>query len=273
MPDTLPVQAPATEGQVQAEGARLSYWDTGGNGPVIALCHPASQSSRIWLYQQPVFAGAGYRVIAYSRRGHDKSERGAEDAPGTAVGDLVAVLDALEVGQAHLLGAAAGGISAMGLAIAHPRRVRSLILAGTIVSPREPEWEDMYGRLGIAAVRRHVPTEFLELGPAYRASNAAGTAQFVALEHEAKAGRPLAQPLGALVDWASMGRLAMPVLSLTGEADLYAPPPLQALIAAHFRHCEVATLPAVGHAAYWEAPVAFNSLVLDFLARHTPASP
>jgi len=87
----IPGQAPATEGFAPVPGARLWYWDTGGDGEPLVLCHPASQSSQIWLYQQPVFAKAGYRVIAYSRRGAYKSDRGSEKDQGTAVGDLAAL--------------------------------------------------------------------------------------------------------------------------------------------------------------------------------------
>jgi pimeloyl-ACP methyl ester carboxylesterase len=259
-------QAPATEGYAPVPGARLWYWDTGGEGEAVVLCHPASQSSQIWLYQQPVFARAGYRVIAYCRRGVYKSEGGAD--AGTLVGDLAAVLDHLGVRRAHVLGAAAGGITAMGFAVAHPDRVISLILAGTIVSPDEEDWRTLYARLGLAAVRKVVSTDFLELGPSYRALNPEGVARFAELEHAAKANGVVQQPLGAKVDWAAMGRVKSPALLLTGEADLYAPPPLQNMIARHLPRHELATLREVGHAPYWEAPAEFNRLVLDFLQRH-----
>lgn len=268
MQEPIPDQVPVSEGFATVPGARLWYWDTGGDGEPLILCHPASQSSQIWLYQQPVFAGAGYRTIAYSRRGHYKSERGSEEERGTQVGDLTALLDVLGLGRAHVLGAAAGGITAMGLAVAHPARLISLILAGTIVSPDEEEWRTLYGRLGLASVRQSAPTEFLELGPSYRALNPQGVARFVDLEHAAKLGGAVRQPVGATVTWAAMRRLQMPVLLLTGEADLYAPPPLQQMIAAHLPKHEMATLREVGHAPYWEAPAEFNRLVLDFLRRN-----
>lgn len=264
----IPDQVPVSEGLATAPGARLWYWDTGGDGEPLVLCHPGSQSSQVWLYQQPVFAEAGYRTIAYSRRGHYKSERGSEEERGTQVGDLTALLDALGVRRAHVLGAAAGGITAMAFAVAHPSRVISLVLAGTIVSPDEEEWRTLYGRLGLASVRQSAPTEFLELGPSYRALDPAGVARFVDLEHAAKTANALRQPVGAVVNWAAMGRLRVPVFLLTGEADLYAPPPLQRLIAAHLPRHELATLREVGHAAYWEAPAEFNRLVLDFLRRN-----
>ncbi len=91
MREPIPEQVPAAEGFAAVPGARLWYWDTGGQGEPLVLCHPASQSSQIWLYQQPAFAEAGYRVIAYPRRGYYKSDRGPEEDPGTLVGDLAAL--------------------------------------------------------------------------------------------------------------------------------------------------------------------------------------
>lgn len=247
---------------------QLWYWDTGGEGEPLVLCHPGSQSSQIWLYQQPAFARAGYRVIAYSRRGTYKSDRVPEEDRGTTVGDVAGLLDVMGVGKAHVLGAAAGGITALGFAVAHPARVISLVLAGTIFSPEEDEWKTLYRRLGIASVRQSVSTEFLELGPSYRALNPDGVARFVELEHAAKPNGVMRQPLGVTVNWEAMERLQVPVLLLTGEADLYAPPPLQRMIAAHLPRHELATLREVGHAPYWEVPAVFNRLVLNFLRRH-----
>lgn len=255
------------EGYAEMPGAKLWYWDTGGPGAAIVLCHPASQSSQIWAYQQPVFAKAGYRVIAYSRRGVYRSERGPDGEPGTTTGDLLNLLDRLGIERAHVLGAAAGGITALGFGVTHPKRVRSLVLAGTIFSPAEKEWADMYARLGLAAVRPVVSTEFLELGPSYRATCPHGVAHFAALEHEAKANGVFTQPTGVQVTWPALAQTRIPTLLLTGEADLYAPPPLQNLIAKHLPVRELTTLREVGHAPYWEAPDAFNKLVIDFLAR------
>jgi pimeloyl-ACP methyl ester carboxylesterase len=259
---------PVVEGFVPVSGARLWYWDTGGHGEPLILCHPASQSSEVWVHQQRAFAEAGYRVMAYSRRGHHRSERGSKDACGTQVGDLAALLDFLGVARAHVLGAAAGGITAMGFAVAYPERVASLVLAGTIVAPDEKDWRALYHRLGLANVRDRVPTEFLELGPSYRALSPEGVAQFVALERASKPGGIFHQPLGVRVDWSAMERLNMPVLLLTGEADLYAPPPLLRLVAQHLRMHEMITLREVGHAPYWEAPAAFNHHVTEFLRRY-----
>lgn len=65
-----PKQVPVTEGVLPLpSGAGLYYWDTGGEGPVVLLSHLGRGSALTWPYQQPVFAKAGFRTIAYSRRG------------------------------------------------------------------------------------------------------------------------------------------------------------------------------------------------------------
>ena len=71
------------EGYAETPEARLWYWDAGGDGAPIVLCHPASQSCQIWQYQREAFIAAGYRTIAYSRRGYFRSERGPTGQPGT----------------------------------------------------------------------------------------------------------------------------------------------------------------------------------------------
>lgn len=261
----------AFEGFAAATGIKLWYSDTGGTGEPLVLCHPASQSSLIWEHQTPAFAAAGYRVIAYSRRGFYRSEAGAPADRGSEVGDLEAFLDHLGLASAHLLGAAAGGGVAMRFAAKHPRRVRSLVLAGSIVAPAEAEWQQLYDRLEIAAVREAVSTEFIELGPSFRASNPEGTARFAELSRLAKLNGAARQPSGFDLTWQAMEATRLPVFLLTGEADLYAPPPLQRLLANHLPDRELATLREVGHAPYWEAPDAFNALVLAFLARHRGA--
>ena len=259
--------APAEARFVDVGPCRLEVSDSGGDGDVVVLCHPASQSAAIWHYQQPALVTCNCRVIAYSRRGYGASEKGPAETPGTSVGDLAALLDALGVDGVHIVGAAAGGITALAFAVAHPERTRSVTLAGTIFSLKEEAWRTAYGRLGIAAVRDAVSTEFIELGPTYRFENPEGTAHFAALSAAAHRQSPTRQPSGVDVTWEALRGLQRPVLLLTGEADLYAPPPLQAMVAAHLPDAETHTLREVGHAAYWEQPAAFNEIVLDFLER------
>src|SRR5690349_10918129 len=56
-------------GEVDVGGASLPYWDTGGGGVPLILMHPFAGSLESWPSQQAAFTRAGFRVIAYSRRG------------------------------------------------------------------------------------------------------------------------------------------------------------------------------------------------------------
>ena len=87
-PIAIPVQTPAKEAVAEIPDTRLWYWDTGGTGVPIVLLHPATGSALIWGYQQPVFAKAGYRVIAYSRRGYINSAPFDRSKPGNGSEDL-----------------------------------------------------------------------------------------------------------------------------------------------------------------------------------------
>src|SRR6476661_7357737 len=104
-PVPIPEQVPAKEGMAALPDTNLGYWDTGGTGEPVVFLHPASGSALIWLYQQSVFAKAGYRVIAYSRRNYYNSDSAPEDNPGTGAEDLQSLVEYLNLDRFHLLGA------------------------------------------------------------------------------------------------------------------------------------------------------------------------
>jgi pimeloyl-ACP methyl ester carboxylesterase len=60
----------------------------------------------------------------------------------------------------------------------------------------------------------------------------------------------------------------MPTLLITGDADLYAPPPILRLFAARIRSSQSVVVPEAGHSAYWEQPEIFNRSVLEFIRKH-----
>ena len=59
----------------------------------------------------------------------------------------------------------------------------------------------------------------------------------------------------------------MPVLLMTGDADLWMPPALLRQVAPRFPDSRVAIVPDAGHSAHWEQPAVFNRLVLDFVGQ------
>src|SRR5579862_2478620 len=102
LPSTLAAQAIAKEAYADLPGARIFYIDTGGSGVPLVFLHAATGSSRVWEYQIPAFTAAGYRVIAFDRRGWGRTEiEPAGPQPGTGAEDLLGLLDMLGVERAH----------------------------------------------------------------------------------------------------------------------------------------------------------------------------
>jgi pimeloyl-ACP methyl ester carboxylesterase len=266
-PIPIPPQSPAKDAIAVLPGTRLSYWDTGGNSEAILLLHPATGSARIWGYQQPVFVRAGYRVIAYSRRGYGGSDPVLKDNPGTAAGDLHNLVGLLGLGKFHLVGSAAGGGIAMDYAHSHPERLLSLVIACAIGGVEDKDYVELSGRLRPKGFDEMPPT-FRELSPAYRAANPEGTDAWAALEHAAITGNRLGQRPANKINWASLASMKVPALVIGGDADLAVPPPMLRLYAGHIPGAEVVSVPEAGHSLYWERPDIFNRTLLDFFAKH-----
>jgi pimeloyl-ACP methyl ester carboxylesterase len=229
--------------------------------------HPATGSALIWGYQQPVFAKAGYRVIAYSRRSYYNSDALAKDAPGIASEDLQNLADSLGLRRFHLLGSAAGGGVAADYAVSHPDRLLSLVISSNPAGLNTGELAKLYESLRPAGMAE-LPADFRELSPSYRAANPAGAKLWLDLEHKAVTANPFRQRVANQISEATLGRLKVPTLLITGDADLFSPPALIRMVAAQIPGSEVIVIPGAGHSSYWEQPAAFNRAVLEFLARH-----
>src|SRR5215469_8900370 len=224
VPGILAQSAPPSAGSSMREtylslpGTKLFYRDTGGNGVPVVFLHSATGSSRVWEYQVPAFTGAGFRVIAFDRRGWGRTE--IEDAGPqvrTAAGDLLALVNSLGIDRMHLVGTAAGGFVAFDFALSFPDRVRSLVVANSIGGVEDPDFMALGKRMRPQQFDG-LPPDFRELGPEYRASQPDGTKRWLDLE---KISRPLgppapAQPLRNHITFALLEKLMTPTLLITG---------------------------------------------------------
>jgi pimeloyl-ACP methyl ester carboxylesterase len=267
VPVPLPPQVPAREGIAALADTRLWFWDTGGSGEPIVLLHPASGSGLIWGYQQPAFAKAGYRVIAYSRRGYYNSQPIERARPSIGSEDLQNLVDFLGIGKFHLVASAAGGSVAADYAFSHPDKLLSLAISSNQFGVTD-------GEIFAAATRirpriwDEIPVEFRELGPSYRGANPDGFRLWVELERKSQVGDGSRQRLANRITEASLGDLTVPALVISGDADLSTPPSIARMIAARIRNSELVVVSESGHSVYWEQPEAFNRAVLDFIAKH-----
>ena len=271
VPLKLPSQAPQKEGFVDVgDGHALWYFDTGGNGVPVIFLHPGTGSGVIWGYQQPVFVQAGFRVIGYSRRGYPKSKLGDPEKPGIGSEDLTKLADHLGLTRFHLVGSAAGGMVAADFAISHEDRLHTLVLANTVMGIVDEDFQAISPRMWPEEFQR-LPSEIKELGPSYRHLDVEGTKLWVEHEQARKGVSMKSAGYANKVNWAGIGAWRLPVLVMTGDADLYMPPSVMRLFHRKIRGAEMHIIADSGHSAYWERPLAFNKVVLDFLQRHPPA--
>jgi pimeloyl-ACP methyl ester carboxylesterase len=251
-------------------GARIFFRDTGGAGIPVVFLHSATGSSEVWERQIPPFTAAGYRIIAFDRRGWGRTQiEPSGPQPGTAAADLIGLMDHLKIDRFHLVGTAAGGFVALDFALSYPERLRSLVVANSIGGVQDPEYLELGRRLRPPQFDA-MPPEIRELGPAFRAANAEGTARWIQFEKNSRPEGPRApaQPLRNRITFASLDAIKLPTLLLTGGADMYAPPPLLPMFAARIKNSETFVVPEAGHSSYWEQPEVFNRVVLEFLRKH-----
>jgi pimeloyl-ACP methyl ester carboxylesterase len=266
----LEAQAVAHEAYAELPGARIFYIDTGGSGVPVVFLHANTGSSRVWDYQIPAFTAAGYRVIAFDRRGWGRTVIDpAGPQPGTGADDLRGLLDHLGLDRVHVVGTAAGAFVALDFALSYPQRIRSLVVANTIGGVQDQDFVEQ-GRKLRPPQFDALPPEIRELGPAYRAENPKGTQRWVDLEKISRPEGPRmpAQPMRNKVTFSLLESIDRPTLLLTGGADLYAPPPVMSLFKAHIRNAESLVVPEAGHSSYWEQPEIFNRSVLAFIGKH-----
>ncbi len=267
VPVPIPQQVPAKQEIAELPGTRLGYWDTGGDGEAVVLLHPASGSALIWSYQQPVFAKAGYRVIAYSRRNYYNSEPAPEDNPGIGSEDLHNLIEFLGVKKFHAVASAAGGSVATDYAFSHPERLLSLTVSSNNLAARNGYIADTAARIRPKETES-LPRWYWELRPSYRAANPGGVQKWMELNHKSETGRGARQQLANVVTPAKLETLKVPTLLMTGAADLATPPSITRMIARHVPDNEVAIAAECGHSVYWERPEFFNQTVLEFIRRH-----
>jgi len=113
----------------------IAYLDEGEGEPVVLIHGFASTKEVNWLHTGwlKTLTNAGRRAVAVDNRGHGQSSKlyaSADYETGKMAGDVRALLDHLDLPTADLLGYSMGARIAAFLALAHPQRVRSLVLGG-----------------------------------------------------------------------------------------------------------------------------------------------
>lgn len=113
--------------EVNVPGGRI-VGEATGNGAAVLLLHAGVADRRMWNSIVPALS-ADYLTVRFDFRGFGESPPSTE--PYRTADDVGAVLDALDIPAAHLVGASMGGTAAMEFALAAPDRALSLSLLAT----------------------------------------------------------------------------------------------------------------------------------------------
>ena len=238
--------------------------------PALILAHPLGANLHVWDALAPALA-AKFRVISFDARGHGQSD--APQGPYTLAdlgGDVIALMDELNVAQAHFLGQSMGGAIGQWLMIFAPERLRNVVLANTAMHfPDAAGWnarirstrESGMAALAPAVTQKWLTADFRAARPDIARN----------IKDMLRAGDPkgYAACCAALRDTDLRDALRAappcPALVIIGDSDPSTPPRLGEDLAARLKNARLVRLHAA-HLSGVEAEGAFLEAMIDFLA-------
>lgn len=257
-------------------GIRIRYAESGNpSGEPLILLHGYSDS---WYSFTPILPllGERFRLIALDQRGHGQSDQPADGYAMRSLGeDVVAFMDALQIGRATIIGHSMGSFVARQVGLLAPGRVSRLVLVGSA-----PSLDGMNGReefiATVNALPDPVPLEFIRgfqestihhaVPPAFVDSVVAESTRL-----KARVWKALLRGMLDLEPAAGPGGAEVPTLLIWGEQDAVFPPAERDALAALLPGAERLDYEDTGHATHWERPVRLARDVEDFI-RRTPAT-
>lgn len=267
---------------VHAGEVELDYERAGTGEPLLMVM---GMSGTYLHWGEPFLAllRAHHDVIVYDHRGVGASTRVYEPfSIADLARDAAALLDALGVPRAHVLGFSMGGMVAQELALARPGAIGALVLASTYcggpgsTSARaetirrltEPMAAgDREGALR-AAWEVNVSRTF--------ASNVDASARFRAIAARKRvAARVIAEQMRAIASHdtsARLGAIQAPTLVAHGTSDEMVPVENAQMIARLVPHARLELIAGAGHLFFWEDPGRAAALVLEHLAAASVAA-
>jgi pimeloyl-ACP methyl ester carboxylesterase len=264
--------------KARVNGVEL-YYEIHGQGDWLVLAHEFSGGCKSWQPQVDALS-RHCRLLVYNNRGYPPST--VPDDPDAysqeqSIEDLRQLMDHVGVERPVLGGFSMGGSIALNFGLAHPDRIRALVLAGTGTGsidkaqntrdfgpiadrfltdgPAKVGEDYLRGPTRIQLLRKNpaawkkLYAEFSELSPMGMAYTLRGVQLKRPTMYELEAG---------------LRTLRLPTLVLVGEEDAPALEPSR-FLARTIPHATLAVLPKTGHTLQLEEPEAFNAAVLEFI--------
>jgi 3-oxoadipate enol-lactonase len=259
--------------KVELPGTDLNYERAGAGEPLL-LIQGMSANHLAWGRTFSSLLEQSFEVISFDNRGMGLSSPVTEAfSIAEMAADTVALLDALEIENAHVLGISMGGMIAQELALAHPGRLRSLTLGCTYCGGPGSQLMDPADFQGLVEAmasgdRRRVYLAMYELNlsPGFRAEESR-FAEFVEMAEALPAAREtIGLQVQAIAAHDTSGRLARieaPTLVVHGTVDRVLGYPNGPLVASLIPGARLETLDGVGHMFWWEQPERAAELIRE----------
>jgi pimeloyl-ACP methyl ester carboxylesterase len=250
-----------------ATGRRILY-DVTGNGPALLLLMGAGESRKMWEWQIPALAPS-FQVITMDNRDCGASE--PETSPYSIADlatDVIALLAALNLAHAHVLGTSMGSMIALQVALDHPAWIDRLVLLSPLAGglqlsapPREAwstdhaDWiRGMFPMLvapGYFETHPRALEELVEVGRENRLTYDGVVRQIHAM--------------GTFDVRSRLPEITVPTLLVVGDRDPFVPVNDAQAFTAAIPNAELVTIAGAGHLAFLENPEEVNRAILDFL--------
>jgi pimeloyl-ACP methyl ester carboxylesterase len=252
---TPPLPKFDTQGTVAHAGAKIWYATIGQGAPVVML-HGAFGSAENFGFQVPALLKAGYRVILIETRGHARSTRDPNKPLSYELfeSDVIAVMDALKLPKASVVGWSDGAIQGVIMAMKHPKRLDRLFAFGANMDQNgvipgiteRPIFVDLMER---------APKDYARLSPPPHDFKSLYDAMYAMLTSE-----PNYKP-------ADLAKIHGPKIAIAdGEKEEIIKPVHTAYLAKTIPGAKLVILPGVSHFAPMQKPDEFNAAMLAFLS-------
>ncbi|OWJ58915.1 alpha/beta fold hydrolase [Paraburkholderia caledonica] len=254
-----PLPASNKSGWVEHEGARIWY-ASHGNGTAVILLHGGLGHSGNWGYQVPALLAAGHRVVIIDSRGHGRSTRDARPYKYELMAsDVLAVMDALALERAAIVGWSDGACVAMVLGMVAPQRVAGVFFFGCNMDPSGTK-EFVATPVIDRCFSRH-RQDYARLSATPDEFDA-----FVAAVSDMMKTEP-----NYFAD--DLARIRVPVVIAQSEHDEFIKREHAEYLAGAIPGAELNVLPGVSHFAPLQRPALFNKAMIAFVERVLPGAP
>lgn len=252
------------------------YYEIIGQGDPLVMIRGVGSNVDHWYDQVPALSQK-YKLLVFDNRGIARSsDPGGPFSTRDMAADTIALMEAVGISKAHVLGYSMGGMVAQEMALNHPEKVARLILVATDcgISLRikaKPEATRLFSemiRLGtneakLAAAGCLFARQTFERKPQVIQRYTEVSQRFPTSQ------KMLAKQWAAVTQHDTCSRLvniASPTLAITGSEDVLIPPQNAAVMAARIPDAQLISIDDSGHLFLIEKPRQFNDAVIKFLA-------